>query len=109
MLLLLLSIFLLSSCFSGSMGNATEEFKENFKAVVALASEEVSPYLSVFMLCSSFDGSVTRCRGRLQRSCVRPVFGLLRCWRHCLSAAPQKLPLFPQRKFRNRKPDEDDR
>ena len=61
--MLLLFVFLLSSCLSGSMGGAIEEFQVNFKALVALASKEVGHYLFFFIFYSSFDGSIKSCLG----------------------------------------------
>lgn len=59
--MLLLCIFLLGCCSSGSMGSAIEEFQVNFKALVDLvdlASKEVGHYLFFFIFYSSFDGSI---------------------------------------------------
>lgn len=64
--MLLLCIFLLSSCFSGSLGSAIEEFKGNFKALVNLASKEVGHYIFFVIFCSSVDGSIKPILGQFQ-------------------------------------------
>lgn len=56
--MLLLCIFLLSSCFSGSLGSTIEEFQKNFKDLVNLASKEVGRDIFFVIFCSSFDGSI---------------------------------------------------
>lgn len=55
--MLLLCIFLVSCCLSGSMGGAVEEFQANLQALVALANKEVGHYLFFFISYSSFDGN----------------------------------------------------
>lgn len=56
--MLLLYIFLLSGCFSGSMGSATEEFLRNFKKLVDLADKKVGHCLFFFIFYCGFNGSL---------------------------------------------------
>lgn len=47
--MLLLCIFLVSCCLSGSMGGALEEFQKNLEDLAALANKEVGCYLFFFI------------------------------------------------------------
>mgnify|MGYP001852617697 CR=1 FL=1 len=105
--------FFLSCCFSVSMGSAIREFQENLKKLAELANKEVGHSLFFFIVYSLLDGGEGNCVWAGSSSSASPVFYLLNpgCWSSRMSASPLKLALLlcPQRKFRNRKPDEGDR